>query len=37
MLKAADFYDIERENMLKFIDFREEIGYQRCYTLKPNK
>jgi hypothetical protein len=23
--------------MLKFIDFREEIGYQRCYTLKPNK
>ena len=38
IIKAADFYDVEYEEMLKFIDFREKrIDWERCYTLKPYK
>ncbi len=38
IVKAADFYDVDYEDMLKFIDFREKrIDWERCYTLKPYK
>jgi hypothetical protein len=38
IIKAADFYDVEYEEILKFVDFREKkIDWQRCYTLKPYK
>lgn len=38
IIKAADFYDVEFEEMLKFIDFREKRrDYFRCYTIKPFK
>lgn len=38
MIKASDFYDIEFEKTLKFIDFREpRQDYERCYTIKPFK
>lgn len=38
IIKAADFYDVEYEEMLKFVDFREKrIDWERCYTLKPYK
>lgn len=37
MIKASDFYDIEYEKMLKFVDFREERTYDRAYTIKPYK
>lgn len=36
VIKAADFYDVRYERMLKFIDFREERNhFERCYTIKP--
>lgn len=37
MIKPSDFYDIEFEQMLKFVDFREHRTYDRCYTIKPYK
>lgn len=38
IIKAADFYDVAYEEMLKLIDFREKrIEWERCYTLKPYK
>ena len=38
MIKPSDFYDVEYEKMLKFVDFREEKEwYDRCYTVKPYK
>lgn len=38
IIKAADFYDVDFEEMLKFIDFREKRrDYFRCYTIKPFK
>jgi len=38
IIKAADIYDVEYEEMLKFIDFREaRKDWERCYTLKPYK
>lgn len=37
ILKAADFYDVQYKEMLKFIDFREERLWERCYTIKPYK
>ena len=37
LIKACDFYDVEYKEMLKFVDFREERNYERCYTIKPYK
>ena len=38
MIKASDFYDIQFEKALKFVDFREEKQrFERCYTIKPYK
>ena len=38
IIKAADFYDVEYEQALRFIDFRESrTDYSRCYTIKPHK
>lgn len=38
IIKAADFYDVEYQQALKFVDFREKrLDYFRCYTIKPYK
>lgn len=38
IIKASDFYDVDYQTMLKFVDFREDRGmYERCYTIKPYK
>lgn len=38
MIKAANFYDVNYEEALKFVDFREsKVDYWRCYTIKPFK
>lgn len=37
MIKPSDFYDIEWEKMLKFVDFREPRTWDRAYTIKPYK
>lgn len=37
-IKAADFYDVEYDEALKFVDFREsKSDFFRCYTIKPYK
>ena len=37
VLKPADIFDNEYEELLKFVDFRDYIWDRRCYTIKPNK
>lgn len=38
IMKPSDFFDVEYEEILKFIDFREKRpDYFRCYTIKPYK
>lgn len=38
VIKAADFYDVEYDEALKFVDFREsKSDFFRCYTIKPYK
>lgn len=38
IMKPSDFFDIQYEEILKFIDFREKRpDFFRCYTIKPYK
>ena len=38
IMKPSDFFDIQYNEILKFIDYREKRpDYYRCYTIKPYK
>lgn len=38
IMKPSDFFDIQYNEILKFIDYREKRpDYFRCYTIKPYK
>ena len=37
VLKPADIFDNENQTLLSFVDFRENIWFRRCYTIKPHK